>query len=186
VTEIIRSTLKGNSQGPDSGLEEWKTFENIPSVPTDAYMDRLKVYELAHSYQFAIRSRGLWDDMDAAGLMYQSYRQQFPAYDAALVDEVQDYTQVQLRFMTALSKSTKGLVYVGDMDQVLYPSQFNWKMYVLLCGMSSKPLLARSGGCITTSAIPGLLWRYLVKDITRSAGDPTIVCFWRVSLRRPH
>jgi len=126
LEEFIRAILKGDSTTPDSALVDKKSFFNMPPTAMDHYIDRRDIYEIAEKYQSFLHINFLVDDMDVARLLL-SKKEKLPAYDCVLIDETQDYTMVQLRLVATLSKSSDNLIFVGDMNQVLYPSHFNWE-----------------------------------------------------------
>ena len=51
-----------------------------------------------------------------------------PAYDAAVVDEAQDISIAQLRFLAALAGGRpNGLFFSGDLGQRIFQQPFSWK-----------------------------------------------------------
>ncbi len=78
------------------------------------------------------------EGLKAGGLMTESAvfqaladaqaRRPAPAYDAAVVDEAQDVSIAQLRFLAALAGSRpNGLFFAGDLGQRIFQQPFSWK-----------------------------------------------------------
>jgi tetratricopeptide (TPR) repeat protein len=126
IHEFIKASLKGEALDPKEPLQDRQSFLALPQVELDEEIDRKEIYDLAQGYQHSLASKGLRDDSDAARLLL-SVIDQLPRYDFVLVDETQDYMLVQILLMVGLSRSLDGLVFAGDMDQVLYPSHFSWE-----------------------------------------------------------
>ncbi len=48
-------------------------------------------------------------------------------YDAVVVDEAQDITQTQLRFLASINRSPNSLFFAGDLGQRIFQTPFSWK-----------------------------------------------------------
>ena len=126
IREFIRAVLKGNCHDINETLISRQAFLELKETPVDKFIDRKELYDLAEKYQIHLLANGLSDDLDAAIELFK-VKENFQKYDYVLVDETHDYTYVQLRLLAALAKTMEGLVFVGDIDQVIYPSHFNWE-----------------------------------------------------------
>ena len=127
IHEFIRSTLKGQAADPSNPPPPPRgAFLKMESTPLDGRIDRGTLYDLAQQYQHALAIRGLSDDMDAARQLL-AHIDEFPKYDYVMVDEVQDYTFVQLILLSRLCRQMEGLLFAGDADQVLHSVSFTWQ-----------------------------------------------------------
>jgi AAA domain len=127
IHEFIRSTLKGRAMDPSNPPPPSRgAFLKMESMPLDGQIDRGTLYDLAQHYQHALAVRGLSDDTDAARRLL-AHIDEFPKYDYVMVDEVQDYTFVQLVLLSRLCRRMEGLLFAGDADQVLHSVSFTWQ-----------------------------------------------------------
>jgi UvrD/REP helicase N-terminal domain len=127
IQEFIRSTLKGQAIDPASPPPPPRqVLLRMGSTPLDGRIDRGTLYDLAQHYQRALAMRGLSDDTDAARQLL-AHIDSLPKYDYVMVDEVQDYTLVQLLFLSRLCRRPEGLLFAGDLDQTLHSSDFTWE-----------------------------------------------------------
>ena len=127
IHEFIRSTLKGRAMDPANPPPPSRgAFLKMKSMPLDGRIDRGTLYDLAQHYQHALAVRGLSDDTDAARQLL-AHIDEFPKYDYVMVNEVQDYTFVQLVLLSRLCRRMEGLLFAGDADQVLHSVSFTWQ-----------------------------------------------------------
>ena len=127
IHEFIRSTLKGRAVDPASPPPPPRgEFFKMESMPLDGLIDRGTLYDLAQHYQHALAVRGLSEDTDAARQLL-AHIDEFPKYDYVMVDEVQDYTFVQLILLSRLCRRMEGLLFAGDANQVLHSVSFTWQ-----------------------------------------------------------
>ena len=127
IHEFIRSTLKGQAIDPaDPPPPPRQALLRMDSTPLDGQIDRGTLYDLAQHYQHALAMRGLSDDTDAARQLL-AHVDSLPKYDYVMVDEVQDYTLVQLLLLSRMCLRPEGLLFAGDVDQSLHSSDFTWQ-----------------------------------------------------------
>jgi superfamily I DNA/RNA helicase/tetratricopeptide (TPR) repeat protein len=126
LKEIIRAIIKGNAFESNDNFINKDTFLKLPELPIDKFIDRNILYDLACKYQVFLFSKNLVDDQDVAYELFTK-RNELPKYDYVLVDEAHDYTLIQLMLFSSLAKRSDGLVFIGDIDQVIYPSYFSWE-----------------------------------------------------------
>jgi hypothetical protein len=85
--------------------------------------EREQVYDLFEKYLVFLKENALFDtnlvSFDYLGLCS-------PRYDAVVVDEVQDFTPVQLTLILKALKSSKNFVLCGDSNQIVHPNFFSW------------------------------------------------------------
>lgn len=126
IHEFIRGTVKGGSMGLSTVIPTRAEFLELRKTPLDEYIKRTELYDLIQHYQYALQNRNLLDQTDVARSLIQ-YIGKLKKYDYVLVDEVQDYAAVQLELITRMATSAKGILFTGDLNQVLYPSYFSWE-----------------------------------------------------------
>ena len=130
-----------------SGLKDpHQVFEEINGVITgstvdepwlerDAYLalgirqsiyardERERVYDLFVKYRDHLR-RADWHDVNILSCEYQSLVA--PTWDFVVVDEVQDFTTVQLDLVLRTLKGPHGFILCGDANQIVHPNFFSW------------------------------------------------------------
>lgn len=85
---------------------------------------RKQLYSLAQDYQKWLYQKKLLDDNDLIlEVLYNEKTRN--KYDLVVVDEVQDYTELQLLFIRNLVKNIRGLVFAGDVHQIINPTIFD-------------------------------------------------------------
>ena len=80
------------------------------------------IYEKDDEY---LRINNLYDENDLIRLFFERNKNSLPEFDYILVDEVQDYTELQLFLMHELSKDKHNIVFAGDIHQIINPTVFN-------------------------------------------------------------
>jgi len=127
IHQFIRATLKGQATDPENPPPppRGELFKMTP-VPLDGQIDLGVLYDLAQQYQHVLAMRGWYDDTDAARRLL-AHIDALPKYDYVMVDEVQDYTLVQLLLLSRLCQRMDGLLFAGDVDQVLHSVNFSWQ-----------------------------------------------------------
>jgi hypothetical protein len=127
IHNFIQSTLKGQAIDPaNPPPPSRQALLRMDSTPVDGRIDRGALYDLAQHYQHALAIRGLSDDTDAARRLL-AHIDSLPKYDYVMVDEVQDYTLVQLLLLSRMCRRPEGLLFAGDVDQTLHSSDFTWQ-----------------------------------------------------------
>lgn len=146
LREIFRDVLKGKPQVKFTLsflLNEWQEVVDAEQIKTwDGYRD---VRRLGRKTRLSAALRELiWDyykDINAELLkrrkttyatifqaLAESLRNEAnPPYDAIVVDEAQDITQTQLRFLASLNRSPNALFFAGDLGQRIFQTPFSWK-----------------------------------------------------------
>jgi alpha-tubulin suppressor-like RCC1 family protein len=83
---------------------------------------RNQIHELAVSYDKWLTARGLSDTNQlAAELIKQGTKRK---YDLIMIDEAQDYTELQLYMLMKLAKSERRVIFCGDINQNVRPTFF--------------------------------------------------------------
>ena len=135
---------------PDSGLSQqdeasiervlqyYSRFANVPPLlPRDEYL-KLKeedtalearhrefIYSLAEEYEAYLKNYHLFDENDLARSLLERDWDTLPAFDLVVVDEVQDYTEMQIFLIHRLSKNGRLLLFTGDEHQTIHPTVFS-------------------------------------------------------------
>ena len=85
--------------------------------------ERDRVYDVFEKYLEYILENGFFD-LNIISYEYQRYCT--PAYDFIVVDEMQDFTNIQL-FLVLKSLNEKGsFILCGDSNQIVHPNFFSW------------------------------------------------------------
>lgn len=86
---------------------------------------RKLILEVYHEYERYLDDNHLYDENDLIRLAIQSDAYQDSVYDFIFVDEVQDYTELQLYYIYKLAGNKNGIVYAGDVHQIINPTLFS-------------------------------------------------------------
>ncbi|MBQ9492796.1 MAG: UvrD-helicase domain-containing protein [Oscillibacter sp.] len=119
-------------------LQYYSRFTNVPPLlPRDEYL-KLKeedtalearhrefIYTLAEEYESYLRSHHLFDENDLARTLLERDWDTLPAFELVVVDEVQDYTEMQIFLIHHLSKNGRLLLFTGDEHQTIHPTVFS-------------------------------------------------------------
>ena len=85
--------------------------------------ERAAVYELFERFLAWLRESGRYD----SNIVAQQYLAEAkPRYDFAVVDEVQDLTNVQLALILRLLRRPDQFLLCGDSNQIVHPNFFSW------------------------------------------------------------
>jgi mRNA-degrading endonuclease RelE of RelBE toxin-antitoxin system len=150
TTDIVRDRLEAASKGSEHPftlrflLNEWEQVVDAWQLKSwEQYRD---VSRLGRKTRLPEKQRAaLWEifgrlnaDLDAEGLvtyegMFTRLAGKFSAegrspYDSIVVDEAQDVSVAQLRFLAALAGGrANGLFFAGDLGQRIFQQAFSWK-----------------------------------------------------------
>ena len=85
--------------------------------------ERPAVYGLFEKYIAWLRESGRYD----TNLLAHAYLAGCaPRYDAVVIDEAQDLTNVQLHFLLRLLRNPGQFLLAGDANQIVHPNHFSW------------------------------------------------------------
>ena len=85
--------------------------------------ERVIVYDLFERYLKWLAESGFYD----SNMLSQQYLAEAqPRYDFAVVDEVQDITNVQLALILKLLRRKNAFLLCGDSNQIVHPNFFSW------------------------------------------------------------
>ena len=94
------------------------------------YEEREAVYTLYEKYQHFLKETRCYD----TNLLSFEYTQKTtPTYDFMVIDEVQDFTNIQLLLMLSTIKKTGQFILCGDSNQIVHPNFFSWAKVKTLC-----------------------------------------------------
>ncbi len=118
--EEIRGVITAEAGGPlDRGA--YLALGVRQSIFADA--DRSRLYDLYERYRAWLVEAGLYDRNLVA---HEWRRHAAPRYDFVVVDEVQDFTMVQLALVLATLKKPGRFLLCGDSNQIVHPNMFSW------------------------------------------------------------
>lgn len=85
--------------------------------------ERSRAYDLFLKYLDFLKEDGI---VDLNLLCYQYHQDCRPSYDAIVVDEVQDLTNVQLSLILRTLRHPEKFILCGDSNQIVHPNFFSW------------------------------------------------------------
>ena len=118
--EEIRGVITAEASGPlDRGA--YLALGVRQSIFAEA--DRAHLYDLYERYRAWLAEAGLYDRNLVA---HEWRRHATPRYDFVVVDEVQDFTMVQLALVLATLRKPGHFLLCGDSNQIVHPNLFSW------------------------------------------------------------
>ena len=120
--EEFRGVLTGYHV--DLPFLSWNDYFEL-GVRQSIFLDdeRAEAYALFEKYLVHLHSNGFYD----INLVSHEYGQAVrPEYDFAVVDEVRDVTNVQLRLILKRLRHSSDFILGGDANQVVHPNFFSW------------------------------------------------------------
>ncbi len=91
--------------------------------------ERPLIYDLFEKYQSWMNAHQLYD-LNSISHEWSAFAT--PFYDFVLIDEVQDFTNVQLSLVMKCLKQPDHFLLCGDANQVVHPNFFSWQALKLL------------------------------------------------------
>lgn len=85
--------------------------------------ERSRVYDLFEKYSHFLKEQKYYDIHMVANRWTKFCR---PIYDFVVVDEVQDYTNIQLFLILKSLKQPGNFILCGDSNQIVHPNFFSW------------------------------------------------------------
>ena len=113
-------------------LESWKAYRDVRRLGRKTRLpepQRVTLWSIFDRVRAQLNERGL---ITYAGLFsrmaVQLAERKHPPFDFAVIDEAQDISVAQLRFLAALGATTpNGLFFAGDLGQRIFQQPFSWK-----------------------------------------------------------
>lgn len=120
--EEFKGVITGNRI--DKGFlsrEEYLTLGVKQSIyPSE---DRAAIYEVFSQYRAWLSAHHRYD---SNLISFEYLSKAFGRYDFAVVDEVQDFTPVQLALILKMLKTPNQFILCGDSNQIVHPNFFSW------------------------------------------------------------
>lgn len=107
---------------------EYNTL-GLKTAPNFPY-NRKEIYDIAEYYQNFLSSENLWDEIDltrAVLLKLTDHQGDDYLWELVIVDEVQDFTDLQLQLILKLARDPRQMLFAGDVKQTINPSGFRWE-----------------------------------------------------------
>ncbi len=122
VFEEVTGVLTGSAEkGPHLGEDEYLALGVRQSIFLGE--ERRTLYRIFERWLEHLRQHGLFDANVAA---WERRALATERYDFLVVDEVQDFTPVELRLALATLKDKQAFLLCGDSNQIVHPNLFSW------------------------------------------------------------
>ncbi len=110
---------------PDIRMMPEREYLEISDERSSVERDtRSLVWDICRQYDDYLVGNGLYDENDLIRMMFGKGLDAFPKYNLTVIDEVQDYSELQLFFIKALTEGNK-IVFAGDEHQNINPASFS-------------------------------------------------------------
>jgi len=114
-------------------LESWDSYRDVARLGRKTRLQepqRRVLWSIFESVRSALRARGLVTHSDMFGRVAPKLRElAHPPFEFAVVDEAQDVSIPQLRFLAALGAGRRNsLFFAGDLGQRIFQQPFSWKV----------------------------------------------------------
>ncbi len=113
-------------------LDTWDAYRNVPRLGRKTRLpenQRAVLWKIFERVRHAMKSRGLITYAELFGRLTPHLQaNQHPPFDFAVIDESQDVSVAQLRFLSALGGNRPdALFFAGDLGQRIFQQPFSWK-----------------------------------------------------------
>ena len=113
-------------------LDHWEAYRDVKRLGRKTRLpveQRLTLWSLFTRVKAELRDRGLRTRAELFGLLVATLKdRRNPPFDFVVVDEAQDISVAQLRFLAALgAHRPNGLFFAGDLGQRIFQTPFSWK-----------------------------------------------------------
>lgn len=113
-------------------LDTWEQYRDVIRLGRKTRLkepQRLALWSIFEQVRAALRSQGLITNSGLFNVLASRYNSGVPSpFDFSVVDEAQDISIAQLRFLAALGAGrTNGLFFAGDLGQRIFQQPFSWK-----------------------------------------------------------
>ena len=144
VQEILANQVEVNTFSPRFLLSEWETVVDAWQLDSwETYRDirrlgrrtrlpverRSVLWTIFERLKAELREQGLVTRAEVFGLLAKNLEEhRNPPFDFVVVDEAQDISVAQLRFLAALGGDRpNSLFFAGDLGQRIFQTPFSWK-----------------------------------------------------------
>lgn len=112
-------------------LNAWEAYRDVPRVGRGTRLPKSRretLWELFEEVRALLGNKGLATHASMYDALTAYYADNSSPYDFIVVDEAQDLSVAQLRFLSALTgHRTDGLFFAGDLGQRIFQPPFSWK-----------------------------------------------------------
>ncbi|MDE2757090.1 MAG: UvrD-helicase domain-containing protein [Acidobacteriota bacterium] len=113
-------------------LDHWEAYRDVKRLGRKTRLpveQRLTLWSLFARVKAELRDRGLRTRAELFSLLVATLKdRRNPPFDFVVVDEAQDISVAQLRFLAALgAHRPNGLFFAGDLGQRIFQTPFSWK-----------------------------------------------------------
>ena len=113
-------------------LDTWEDYRDVNRIGRYRRLSetqRKVVWPVFERVRSGLQERGLLTKAQLFGqLTREVLQQEHPPFDHVVVDEAQDVSVAQLRFLAALARGRpNGLFFAGDLGQRIFQQPFSWK-----------------------------------------------------------
>ena len=112
-------------------LKAWEAYRDVQRLGRRTRLPearRAVLWGIFEHVQSSLKTRGLMTESAVFQALADAQANRAPAFDAAVVDEAQDVSIAQLRFLAALGGSRpNALFFSGDLGQRIFQQPFSWK-----------------------------------------------------------
>jgi superfamily I DNA/RNA helicase len=113
-------------------LDSWESYRDVKRLGRKTRLQesqRVKVWSVLDAVRVRLRTEGFITRPEMfTGLASELAKRKHPPFDFVVVDEAQDVSVAQLRFLAALGgKRPNGLFFAGDLGQRIFQQPFSWK-----------------------------------------------------------
>ena len=113
-------------------LETWESYRDVPRLGRKTRLpeaQRVLLWQIFAAFRGSLAAKGLASESEIfARLARRVEAEASSPYDFVVVDEAQDVSIAQLRFLAALGKNRPdALFFAGDLGQRIFQQPFSWK-----------------------------------------------------------
>ena len=113
-------------------LDSWEAYRDVTRIGRYRRLSETQrkfLWPLFESVRSALQEQGLLTKAEMFGrLTRQVARQDHPPFEHVVIDEAQDVSVAQLRFLAAVvGNRPNGLFFAGDLGQRIFQQPFSWK-----------------------------------------------------------
>ena len=113
-------------------LDSWEAYRDITRIGRYrrlSEVQRKSLWPVFEHVRSGLRELGLLTKAEMFGLLTQEVaRQEHPPFDHVVIDEAQDVSVAQLRFLAVVAGNRpNGLLLAGDLGQRIFQQPFSWK-----------------------------------------------------------
>lgn len=112
-------------------LNTWEAYREVPRVGRGTRLPKSRrkvLWDFFEEVRILLEKKGLATKASRYGSLTTHYTESSSPYEYVVVDEAQDLSVAQLRFLAALAGDrTDGLFFAGDLGQRIFQPPFSWK-----------------------------------------------------------